>query len=267
MSFDEAVPNTEAGEVPAHTIPLTEFVSDFGDGLLAAVTQQNPPVYDGRPDPQRDAVMEALKRKPFAAQRGVVQSVARLLIDAGEPAAVVNAEMGTGKTMMAIAIAAVLHRCEGYRRCLVISPPHLVYKWRREILETIGGARVTVLNGPDTLRKLLQLRDLARPVCEGPEFFVLGRVRMRLGFHWKPAYTTRKRRIQPTDDHGEPAGSPVLQVLVCCAQCGAVSTDADEIPYTTETFPSDKRLKSAPANHRCGRWCVPTARRSRNASC
>ena len=246
MSFDEAVSSPSAGDTPACVIPLTEFVSDFGDSLLAAVTQQNPPVYAGSFDPRRDAVMENLKRKPFAAQRGVVQAVTQLLVDAGQPASVVNAEMGTGKTMMAIAIAAVLHQCEGYRRFLVISPPHLVYKWRREILETIAGARVTVLNGPDTLRKLLQLRDPARPACEGPEFFVLGRVRMRLGFHWKAAYTTRKRRIQPTNDQGEPIGEPKLQELVCCPQCGSASTDPDEMPYTTETFPIDKRLKCGP---------------------
>ncbi len=243
MSLETPVPDTLADDPSAAVIPLPEFVSDFGDSLLAAVTAQNPPVYDGTPDARRDAVMEGLKRKPFAAQRGVVQAVTRLLVDAGQPAAVVNAEMGTGKTMMAIAIAAVLHRCEGYRRFLVISPPHLVYKWRREILETVSGARVTVLNGPDTLRKLLQLRDPAHPGHGGPEFFVLGRVRMRLGFHWKPAYAVRRRRIQRTDDQGEPIGEPQLQAIVVCPHCGIATLDPDQMPYTAETFPVDKRLK------------------------
>jgi hypothetical protein len=144
--------------------------------------------------------------------------------------------------MMAIAIAAVLHRCERYQRFLVISPPHLVYKWRREILETIAGARVTVLNGPDTLRKLLQLREPPLQDDAGPEFFVLGRVRMRLGFHWRPAYATQPRRVQPTSDEGEPLGER-LQLLAVCPHCGARALDADEVPYTKETFPTDKRLK------------------------
>lgn len=245
MSLDTDSP--DAGETPdlldARVIPLTEFVSDFGDSLLAAVTRQNPPVHDGSFDPRRDAVMDTLKRKPFVAQRGVVQSVTRLLVDAGEPASVINAEMGTGKTMMAIAIAAVLHRCENCRRFLVISPPHLVYKWRREILETIACARVTVLNGPDTLRKLLQLRESPLLDGAGPEFFVLGRVRMRLGFHWKAAYATQSRRVQPTNDEGEHIGEPRLQKLAVCPHCGAHALDADEMPYTTESFPTDKRLK------------------------
>jgi superfamily II DNA or RNA helicase len=53
--------------------------------------------------------------------------VTELLINQGERAAIINAEMGTGKTCMSIATAAALY-AEGYRRTLVLSPPHLVYK-------------------------------------------------------------------------------------------------------------------------------------------
>ena len=110
-------------ELSADIIPLTNFIRDFGDGLLEAVQQQNPPVYDGHPDPQRDHVMDTLTREPFPAQRDAVQAICRLLVEQNEPAAVLNAEMGTGKTMMAIATAAVLE-AEGYARTVVISPPH-----------------------------------------------------------------------------------------------------------------------------------------------
>ena len=82
-------------------IPLSQFVADFSDGLMQAVAVQNPPVYGGTPDQKRERVMDALKRQPFPAQREVVQAVAKLLVDAGEDAAVINGEMGTGKTMMA----------------------------------------------------------------------------------------------------------------------------------------------------------------------
>ena len=162
---------------------LGDFVSTFGDSLLNAVREQNPPIYNGQPHPGRDRVMDGLLRRPFDPQREVVQACTSLLIDAADPAAIINAEMGTGKTIMAIATAAVMH-AEGYERALVISPPHLVYKWRREIKQTVPNARVWILNGPDTLRKLLSLRAmLQRPTV--PEFFILGRVRMRMGFHWK----------------------------------------------------------------------------------
>ena len=131
------------------TIPLTDFISEFGDVLIDSLNESNPPVYTGMSQPihfQRQQVMNGLLRKPFDAQAEVVQAVTALLVDKNESAAVINAEMGTGKTMMAIAAAAVMH-AEGYRRHLVVSPPHLVYKWRREILETVPNAKVWVLNG------------------------------------------------------------------------------------------------------------------------
>lgn len=168
------------------TLSLQDFVGEFGDELLDALNSANPPVYNGQPQAHRQLVVASLKRKLFPAQAEVVHAAAELLIDRGERAAIVNGEMGCGKTTVGIATAAVLN-AEGYRRTLVLSPPHLVYKWRREIQETVAGAKVWVLNGPDTLVKLIKLREQLNVQSTGQEFFVLGRVRMRMGFHWKPS--------------------------------------------------------------------------------
>ena len=110
-------------------LALPQFVEAFGDSLLDAVREQNPPIYDERANAARDVLMDELKREPFPAQREVVQAVTRRLIDFNAPDAVINAEMGTGKTIMAIATAAVMH-AEGFKRTLVLSPPHLVYLCR-----------------------------------------------------------------------------------------------------------------------------------------
>lgn len=216
------VVENEAGR-GANVLPLTQFIADFGAGLLDAVREQNPPVYDGDADPDRDAIMNALSRKPFSAQREVVQAVTRLLINENQEAAVINAEMGTGKTMMAIAAAAVMH-AEGYQRTLVISPPHLVYKWRREIRETVPGARVWVLNGPDTLKKLLQLRAMHEKPSV-PEFFVMGRVRMRLGFNWRPVFVGRKFILR------DEIGRQKVE-YASCPSCGAVVCNEDGVPLS-----------------------------------
>lgn len=207
-------------------LSLAHFCSEFGGGLLDAVRHQLPPVYDLNPDPLRDWVMDDLKRQPFPAQRQVVQAMVRLLVDRNERAGIINAEMGTGKTMMAICTAAVMH-AEGYRRILVVSPPHLVYKWRREIMETVPNARVWVLNGPDTLRKLVLLKaTLADSPAAGPEFFVLGRVRMRMGFHWRPACTRRRLppSLQPQQDAAQ---SRDYRRWVACSHCGSFVRDSD----------------------------------------
>lgn len=221
MSFDlETVPTVaeqgdllEAAASPL-TISLQDFVAEFGDELLDSLNRANPPVYTGQARAHRQAILAGLKRKLFPAQAEVVHAVTELLVDRGERAAIVNGEMGCGKTTVGIATAAAL-RAEGYRRTLVLSPPHLVYKWRREIQETVAGAKVWVLNGPDTLVKLIKLREQLGVPAQGQEFFVLGRVRMRMGFHWKPVFVRQRTR------HGD---------VGACPHCGNVITDLDGEP-------------------------------------
>src|SRR5690554_3554689 len=103
-----------------------------------------------------------------------------------------NPPVYTGQVRVHRQLILAALNAEGYRRTLVLSPPHLVYKWRREIQETVAGAKVWVLNGPDTLVKLLKLREQLGVPAQGQEFFVLGRVRMRMGFHWKPVFVRRR---------------------------------------------------------------------------
>lgn len=217
------------------TIGLTEFIEEFGDELLDSLNQSNPPVYAGLENAARQRTMDQLQRTPFPAQSEVVQAIAALLLDRNEQAGIINAEMGTGKTMMAIAVAAVMHAA-GYRRTMVISPPHLVYKWRREILETLPYARVWVLNGPDTLVKLLKLREQLGEPNEGrQEFFILGRVRMRMGFHWRLACWQRRA-----------VGG---QKLAGCPDCGHVLEDQEGNLVTVEAFLHEERRRRCPRCH------------------
>ncbi|AVS92453.1 DEAD/DEAH box helicase [Paracidovorax avenae] len=217
------------------SLSLTEFVAEFGDELLESLNRANPPVYAGQPRAHRERVIASLKRRLFPAQAEVVHAAAELLIDRGERAAFVNGEMGCGKTTVGIATAAVLH-AEGYRRTLVLSPPHLVYKWRREILETVAGAKVWVLNGPDTLVKLIKLREQLGVQPGGQEFFVLGRVRMRMGFHWKPTFVARRTR------HGH---------VAACPDCGTVVTDLDGEPVSPVALDAEEYRR------KCGHCATP----------
>ncbi|MBE2321150.1 DEAD/DEAH box helicase family protein, partial [Solirubrobacter sp. CPCC 204708] len=89
------------------TLSLQDFVGEFGDELLAALHSANPPVYNGQPQAHRQLAVASLKRKLFPAQVEVVHAAAELLIDRGERAAIVNGEMGCGKTTVGITTAAV----------------------------------------------------------------------------------------------------------------------------------------------------------------
>ncbi|WP_132126965.1 helicase-related protein [Acidomonas methanolica] len=209
-------------------VSLPDFVAEFGDDLLESLNRANPPVYTGRPKAFRQIVLAGLKRRLFDAQADVVHAVTELLIDRGERAAIVNGEMGCGKTTVGIATAAVLN-AEGFRRTLILSPPHLVYKWRREIQETVAGARVWVINGPDTLVKLLKLREQLNSPEQGQEFFVLGRVRMRMGFHWKPAFMRRRT------GHG---------AIGLCPDCGHIITDLDGEPIDPVALDAEEHRRT-----------------------
>src|SRR5262249_24339118 len=59
-----------------------------------------------------------------------------------------------------------------------------------------------------------------------PEFYILGRVRRRMGFHWKPAFALRKLRHQS---------------YAACPKCGEVVRDAVDDWMEAHRFPTDKR--------------------------
>ena len=227
-----------------NVMPIAQFIADFKPSLLEAVRHQNPPVYDGRPSPAREGLLDQLLRNPFREQRDVVQAITRHLVDARGPSAVCNGEMGTGKTMIGIATAWLLHHA-GYPRSLVVCPPHLVYKWRREIKQTVPEARVWILNGPDTLKKLLQLRLVgARPSV--PEFFVMGRVRMRMGFNWTPVFTTRRVLEAESDDKADRAAE-----IATCSDCFAPITIPDADGAAMPLAPDEARSRLDNRQMRC----------------
>ncbi|MGJ8517597.1 SNF2-related protein [Carnimonas bestiolae] len=229
---EQGVSGNDEGQAWQQQVSLNDFIAEFGDGLLATLNQSHPPVYNGAMNHSRQAIMDHLTRQPFKAQAEVVHAICTLLVDRQERAGIINAEMGTGKTMMAISAAAVLAH-EGYSRSLVIAPPHLVYKWRREILETLPGARVWVLNGPDTLAKLLKLREMIGTPKDGtPEFFIMGRVRMRMGFHWIPV--AGRQRIHRNREHDR----------AVCPDCGVPIRDGDDEPMDYISFKAGTRRQA-----------------------
>lgn len=230
-------------------LTLNQFILQYGDGLLNTIKNNIPPLYDGNNinDSLRNGWLNSLKRKPFDAQRRTVLAASSLLIDEDEKACILNCDMGTGKTMMALCLSRILYE-HGHKRTLILSPPHLVYKWRREILDTIPNAKVWVLNGPDTLVKLLRFRDEVRYVNSQPEYFILGRVRMRLGFNWVPAFMTRyKYSMEQADAFDE--NSPKIRTkteMACCSDCGnpIYVNDISEEPLTPhQAIRLQKRLK------------------------
>ena len=80
-------------------------------------------------------------------------------------------EMGTGKTF----IAAAAHMA-GFRRILVLCPPHLVPKWKREVEMTVLGARAVIV------KSITDLERLRLSVGSGPLFAVMSREKAKLSY-------------------------------------------------------------------------------------
>ncbi len=151
---------------------LSGFLTIFGSSLRAQVAEQNPPRYTGdHLLPWADAALKELKRHPLGKQReAILAHVHGLLVTrAGSSLAPKRevqldrsapvAEMGTGKTFMALSIAYLADRyacgastsptSPGTRMphlfpLIVLCPSVLARKWKREAEQTLPDARVVI---------------------------------------------------------------------------------------------------------------------------
>ena len=230
---------TDDGDV----MPLAQFLAEFGEPLMAQINRQTPVVYDGRHDNWQDDVLAGLKRQPFPAQKHRIHACYAGLVTHGLPAVFLNGEMGTGKTLMGICVSALMQHEYSRKPVLVISPPHLVYKWRREILDTVPNAMVHVVNGSNAIGELIRFR---RALVEGRldpkrvHYLIFGRVRMRMGFYWRPAYWKRPYRFTMINDKGERTVGGYD--AVACPGCGAYQRNsADEPILATPEWGTEQR--------------------------
>jgi len=193
-----------------------EYLRTFSQELGARIVEMYPPL-QGLNDPLPPA-LNTLLRQPLPAQALTISGVAKHLKTARS--AIIVGECGTGKTLMSVAVAhAVAHTHSESRPYTAISmcPPHLVFKWAREVLETIPLARAFIIydlrNGGDPSRPhgvvevrqshgqmvhkglrttLSELRATGRAewhkLCPGPAYFIVSRETGKLSYHWKHAY-------------------------------------------------------------------------------
>ena len=144
--------------------------------------------------------------------------------------------MGVGKTFIAIAAA----QLAGFKRVLVLCPPHLVGKWQREVEETIPLVRTGIA---DSIADLEQLR---RQEGSGPQYVVMSHSRAKLGHRFRPAYWMRRLR----DEDGQPVRDEETSEFImtpACPDCTQQIVDAEGVPVTHKQL--DKKRHNCP---RCG---------------
>ena len=193
-----------------------EYLRAFSQELGARIVEMYPPLQE--PNDPLPPALKTLLRQPLPAQALTISGVAKHLKTARS--AIIVGECGTGKTLMSVAVAhAVAHTHSESRPYTAIGmcPPHLVFKWAREVLETIPRARTFIIydlrNGGDPARPhgvvevkqrhgqmvhkglrttLSELRAMGRAewkkLCPGPAYFIVSRETGKLSYHWKHAY-------------------------------------------------------------------------------
>ena len=159
-----------------------------------------------------------LLRKPLGAQADAIRGAA-LSLKAHRGTTVVG-EMGTGKTFIGAAAAYMT----GFERILIICPPHLVPKWKREVEMTVPGVRAAIVES------ITDLERLRLSVGSGPLFAVMSREKAKLSHRWMPAVIERwavsRGRLIREEETGGPFRVP------CCPDCTAQVVDKDGVPLT-----------------------------------
>ena len=203
---------------------LGEFIDNFKEAIARRVVESYPPLY--RPS-ENGGVLPYLLRKPLGAQADAIKGAA-LSLKAHRGTTVVG-EMGTGKTYIGAAAAYMA----GFNRVLVICPPHLTKKWKREVEQTVPGARAAIVTS------ITDLELLRFSVGSGPLFAVMSRERAKLSYRWKPAvayrWATSSGRLIRREKTGEPFRVP------CCPDCTAQAVDKDGVPLTDAALNRRKR--------------------------
>ena len=194
---------------------LGGFIDTFKDAIAKRVVESYPPLY--RPS-ENGGTLPRLLRKPLGAQADAIRGAA-LSLKAHRGTTVVG-EMGTGKTFIGAAAAYMA----GFQRVLIICPPHLVPKWKREVEMTVPGVRAAIVES------ITDLERLRLSVGSGPLFAVMSREKAKLSYRWMPAVIQRwavsKGRLLREEETGEPFRIP------CCPDCTAQIVDKDGVPLT-----------------------------------
>lgn len=176
------------------TIPLVQFLDEWGDVLTNEAIKNMTPIYKPANEDDWDkkarARLSTLKLKALEGQivHGILP-VARWLYQLGANASILVGEMGTGKTYMSLAVAHLSPKRN--QRIIIMAPGHLVMKWIREARRVIPGCKCYNANGR-SMSLLIEHKEHPRPPV-GTEIWVIGRDRAKL--HYRKRKSPFQNRI------------------------------------------------------------------------
>jgi hypothetical protein len=161
------------------TMSMQEFLEEFGESLMQQVLQLNAPRYESaRQVPWAKQGYSHIKRPPLGKQLDIILAQVNGLVNRWKVGGIEDdelvsriaeiAEMASGKTYMAICTAflADLYACGAvelatsvtkklpFFPAVILTPPIMAPKWKREIEQTIPNARVLIIERFSSLHDL-----------------------------------------------------------------------------------------------------------------
>lgn len=194
---------------------VSEYLEIYGDQLADRLRTSFDPLHV----PGRDSLPDVslLMRKPFPAQHHAIAAITKCLNE--KACCLFVGACGTGKTFTGTAAVDTHANGKPYRG-IVMCPPHLGAKWKREIENTVKFASVQIID------RYWQLIDMQRerPKPSGAEWYVITGSTAKLGTGWQSSFGKFKG-FRVTQD-----GLPVNggHNWPICNACGAFIYDTRE---------------------------------------
>ena len=215
-------PNMDQAKAESDPNTLAEFIDRYKDSITAKITETYTPLY--RPSENGGNLPELL-RSPMGKQEDAVQG-AVISLKAHKGTTVVG-EMGTGKTFIGTAAA----HMAGFKRIVVLCPPHLVRKWKREVENTVPDVNAVIVNSITDLRKI-RATNYTEPL-----FVIMSRERAKLSYRWKAAYTPLSVRLDP--ESAKFIGTATI-IRPACPTCHTVPVNKEKVPLSTTQLETKK---------------------------
>ena len=223
---------------------IHEFIEEFRSVIVASVGRDFNPLYHPGTDRKKIYhLIKSLPRRPIASQVDAIGGIVHAL--RFRDSAILVGEMGLGKTYISIAAAAALR----FTKILVVCPPHLVSKWRREVKQTVPMATALAAD---------KISDLDRALKEKKRFLfvILSREKAKLGYYWNGhatrlkdgAFVCPRCRTPLVDRDGVPIAQEALnRKKQKCRECREPLWEAD--PSGPRRFPLATYLKNKYPGH------------------
>jgi hypothetical protein len=230
---------------------LLNFIRGHRQALAQYLNQRFRPMY--RFDMNGlGKVLERIKLKGkyplYLAQRHVIAAMTRAFEE--RDSLLLIGQMGTGKTALGSttaisigtgAVKALRAEMQPNQVTLIICPPHLVEKWKREILSIHANAYVQQLDRHEEVKAFMEKAELLG--ANIPKIGLIKRDMTKLGSPREPAVVWRKvgralwRYGQETPNGYEASQRIVREQMPCCPHCGTVvmqkSKEASQVASDT----------------------------------